>query len=298
MAVHLFFYLIFLLTFFACGGGTNTETKIRLQSDLPQDVVEALFLAYYDEPAGCSLPPFDSLKVSGTWSGENNDSLIIQSPSDSPISDSVYFLVVVGEPQSLDWRFDSVLVSSVGEQFQSLRIDSLVRDQVYDAQQWCSRGVGIPLPNALNISAESINWRVYLIAATGSEDALPKDAGEALRATYYGCPNPPPVEELRLTQVWESSEVSVEKQLTFTALPPAYFIAVNFYPTDEHWFFRSTQEGQGWAAVGPSVKSELGELIDVRATCLPSPVTAELIVDTQGGDWTVFVVARTEQSVK
>lgn len=301
LAVYLLFNISILLVFFGCGGATATESKIKLQSDLPPDVVEALFLAYYDEPAGCGLPSFESLRVSKQWSGKGNDSLDFTPPFASPISDSVYFLVVVGESQSVSWRFDSVLVSGGGEQFQSLRMDSFAPDQDFDAQLWCSRGLGVPLPDILKISAESINWKVYLISDLlisdlGSQDYLPEDAGEALRASYYECPDLPPLEDLRLIQVWESSGVSVGRPVNFTTPPPAYFIAVNFSPTDEHWFFRSTQEGQGWAAVGPSVNSELGGLIDVNATCLSSAVPTELIVDSQGGDWTVFLVARTDQS--
>ena len=296
MVVYRSFYLSLLLAFLGCGGSTATETGIRLQSDLPPDVVEALFLDYYDEPAGCDLPSFESLRVSKWWSGEGNGSLDFTSPSASPILDSVYFLVVVGEPQSLSWRFDSVLVSSRGEQFRSLSMDSRVPYQVFDAQLWCSRGLGMRLPDTLNIGAESIYWTVYLIADGGSEDPPPQDAGEALKATYYGCPNLPPVEELRLIQAWESSELSVGEPLSFTALPPAYFIAVNFDPTHEHWFFRSTQEAPGWAADGPSVNSGLGGLIDVDATCLPLAVPTELIVDSRGGDWTVYLVAGTGQS--
>ena len=164
---------------------TPTPT-IRLQDQLPRNVYEAFYDTFY---SGCFEPPFEDLKVLKTWSGESNTDI------EFTPSNGTYYLVVVGTPQQSQWSFDSVRETAQGRKFQSLHIDSSAPDDRTDAQQWCTTGFGIILPDHLHVEATNVAWTVYLISPQGAE-AVPQLVAGALTGYYEACPGVPPIGDL------------------------------------------------------------------------------------------------------
>ena len=142
-----------------------SSPEFRLAEMLPRDVFEQFEDDFY---GGCSEPPFDRLRISASWSAEGERDIEFRPPRGS------YFLVLRANPSGKAWRFDSVLESARGRRHQSLHVDSTAPDELTDAQQWCSTGSGITVPDVLHVDSQNIAWTVYLVTPDGT-DPLPRE---------------------------------------------------------------------------------------------------------------------------
>ena len=151
---------------------------------LPRDVFEQFEDDFY---GGCSEPPFDRLRISASWSAEGERDIEFRPPRGS------YFLVLRANPSGKAWRFDSVLESARGRRHQSLHVDSTAPDELTDAQQWCSTGSGITVPDVLHVDSQNIAWTVYLVTPDGT-DPRPRNGDSPLSTPRLlpqrSCPHP------------------------------------------------------------------------------------------------------------
>ena len=102
----------------SCRGGSTTE-KVHIQSQLPPDVVEFLYLNYYENKETCLRPPLNRLSVLESWTGLDSQVIQFTRPKASPIDDTDYFLVVDGVPLGPRWHFESILEAGTGSPFNS-----------------------------------------------------------------------------------------------------------------------------------------------------------------------------------
>ena len=256
---------------------TSGAADVLLKEQLPRDVFEEFHDCFYGH---CEEPPFDDLRVVDSWSGDSGGRIELTSTR------GTYFLVVLGNPQDASWRFDSVLEHSRGRETQSLRIDSSVPEALMDAQEWCSIGTGVLVPDVLHINAASMSWAVFLVASAGTAE-VPRAVAEALSGYYGICPPEPPIEQIQATRLGAGdSNISLE----FVGQPPHYYLGVIFQPTDKDWSFSSVNVSGNWRAAGPAVSATTGEVIDFTATCPSSPGLHHLRVEADGGRWVVYLI--------
>jgi len=186
-------------------GASLPETSLAIA--LPRAVFEQFSSSFYE---GCVEPPFDQIKVSRVWSGEEGDRISFVPPGGS------YFLVLVGAPSGPEWSFNSFLQDPRGGKRDALRIDSSVPDGLTDTQLGCTRGPGVPVADVLHVESLALSWTVYLVAPSG-RDFLPTPVAGAMTGYYGTCPAIPPIEDLKSMELGtdEASDV-----LEFRATPP------------------------------------------------------------------------------
>lgn len=253
-----------------------TMPKVMLETQLPRDVFEAFEGSFYGT---CSEPPFEQLRVAQVWSGNSSSKLTF-----IPLA-GTYFLVVVGNPQGQTWQFDSVLTST-SRKSQSLHIDSTVPDDLADSQEWCTRGVGVPTTNFLDIEATNLAWSVYLVIPSAG-NPLSEAVKNALSGYYSVCPPYPPLESLQAAILGAGASAA---SLNFSGQAPHYFLGVQFQPISDVWYFRSVNVSGNWRTAGPSVSSKSRERIDFTATCPTTADLGHLEIEAEGGQWTVYLI--------
>ncbi len=254
--------------------------SIQLQAELPRNVWEKFYAAFYDE---CPKPQFDSLKVMKTWTNTGNSEV------EFTLASETYFLAVGISPTDPIWEFDSVLDTSTGKRFQSLHLDSTVPDDVVDAQAWCQSGFGIALPDVLHIESRGLRWTLYLVSSAGLEP-LPRPVAGALAGFYGVCPPMPSIEEFRVVETWTSQLGITGRSLEFIGSPPHFILGVKFKPEVNDWYFRSVNISGDWRSLGPNVSSSSGETINFTATCPSTSSPHHLDVEADGGSWSVYLI--------
>ena len=259
--------------------GLIPSSRTKLEAQLLRSVFEELESNFY---GGCAEPPNDRLRISKTWSGSGVDEIEFVPPS------GTYFLVLAGQPRDSQWHFDSTLETSTGRRHQSLHIDSSVPDDVTDAQEWCTEGFGITVPDLLHIDAQNLGWKVYLVRE-GIGEELPRTVASALTGYYGLCPPTPPIESLQAQVIGRSSGGSIKDSLSFVGSAPHYFLGIDFKPTEDHWYFRSVNVSGDWESAGPRVSSTSGETIDFTATCPSSSRPHHLDLEAMGGEWVMYL---------
>ena len=263
---------------------TPTQPGMRLTAELPRDVFEEFEDDFYE---GCLEPSFESLRIENAWTGRRDENVRISAP------DGTYFLVLVATPTDPDWYFRSVLDSSSGSIHRSLTASSDVPDELTDAQQWCqtSGGFGATVPDYLRADAHNVEWTVYLVTERGSAE-LPREVETALSGYYGLCPPRPPLESLEAVILGSGRAADI---LEYTALPPFYFLGVEFEPNADSWEFSSVEGSGNWLSAGPSVSSVSGERIDFTAICPQEPSSHHLDIQSEGDTWTVYLITVREQ---
>ena len=171
--------------------GSIPKSEAGVERQLPRDVFEQFEKAFY---RGCPKPAFEELKVFKSWSGADEGEVEFIPPG------GTYYLALEGRPSGAKWHFDSILEGPSGKKLQSLHIDSSVPDELTDAQEWCSAGSGVLLPNTLYIDSSDMAWQLYLLTPDGTE-GLPRAVAGALIGYFGACPPAPPIGELEATQV-------------------------------------------------------------------------------------------------
>ncbi|MDO8531354.1 MAG: hypothetical protein Q7T26_04170 [Dehalococcoidia bacterium] len=259
---------------------TVTPDAIKLRSELPRDVYEQFYNDFY---AGCVDPPRDKLGVAKTWSGTGNSTVII------PPQFGTYFLVLIANPSSSGWRFDSVLDTGSSGKKQSLRVSSTAPTVLTDSQEWCTMGAGVPRPYALEIQSQNLAWTVHLVTS-GGQSVLSKAVNDSLSGYYGVCPAVPPVGSLGVLRTWSSTQGNMQQSIEFAGGPPFYFLGVRFEPLQKEWSFESTEINGNRRVAGPKVSYQTGERVNFTATCPDGPGLGHLDIQSQGGDWTIYLI--------
>ena len=158
-----------------------------------------------------------------------------------------------------------------------------------DAQEWCTQGFGVKLPNILEIESVDVLWTAYLIE-DGSGEELPRDVQTALTGYYGVCPPRPAIDALEFEIIGISWETGPGDVIAFTGKPPHYFLGVQFQPAETGWYFRSVDVRGDWRTEGPRVESGTRSTIDFTAICPSSPSSHHLEVEWAGGDWVLYLI--------
>ncbi len=258
-----------------------TATPLPYVEGLPLPVAGFFYDQIHD---ACQTVPREDLRVIKLWKGNNPDSIQI------PRSSRGYFLVVEVHPAGGEWGLSSIYDTG-RTKFNSLRLSSDIKDELWGAQQWCESTGGIPSSGEWVVESFGLDWTLYLVASFDG-DTLPDDIDAALDG-YYGdfCPTYPPAQDLYVEGEWHSGDFGAVAAIPFDMLPPFTFLVAEFRPSDDKWDFTSLNSGGNWRAKGPAMSSDSGELWDITITCPTQASRHQLSIESLGGEWSVYQVA-------